>query len=396
MPIAAGLWLVWRAVACRAAGRRRPRARTPASALPGRASSAERGRGADREPPSRRNRIGRRSSARGPVAALARDVALCDSVARSVPPVPGQEWIAWLAAWGFPVTLAPPPASRPGLSPPVALHRARWTVVAALILVGVLGSAIGNAFTPSMADDPDPENPVGIPAFTGSRARERPDVAWFLLRGRRHRGRRGSGAAAARAARRASSACRPRGSPSRRPPSWPSAGSSWQSSCRRFAGELTKYAIFAALLLVPVAIARRDPALPALRHRPASSAGRIATAPSIGDPRGDLFAALVLVLQAVLGERHPGRHTRGRASTLVASPCCPAGPRARARRGRPAVRPAPLRPRRDRRRHSADRLRDEVETSTASSRATSRDDATKRCDRPPIALWLRAAHDAGR
>ncbi|MGZ8438968.1 MAG: hypothetical protein ACXWXR_10585 [Candidatus Limnocylindrales bacterium] len=108
-------------------------------------------------------------------------VALSDSVARSAQPAVGQDWAAWLAAWGFPATLAAPlllilvfPTGR--------LASDRWRIVAALIVVGVVGLAIGNAFTPHLADYPSVPNPVGIPAFTGSPL-EYGGMAWFPLLG---------------------------------------------------------------------------------------------------------------------------------------------------------------------------------------------------------------------
>lgn len=122
------------------------------------------------------NRIGRLALATG---ALGSVVALCDSVARSVESVPGQEWAAWLAAWGFPVTLAPP-LLLVLVFPTGRLASGRWKIVATLILVGIVGLAIGNAFTPNMADFPSLQNPVGIPAFTGSPL-ESGGVAWFPL-----------------------------------------------------------------------------------------------------------------------------------------------------------------------------------------------------------------------
>ena len=191
------------------------------------------------------NRIGRLALATG---ALGSFVALCDSVARSVQPVPGQEWIAWLAAWGFPVTLAPP-LLLVLVFPTGRLASPRWRIVAALILVGVLGVAIGNAFTPSMADYPSLENPVGIPAFTGSPL-ESGGVAWFPLLG-------GAIAAAVGLVPRLR---RARGI-EREQLKWITFaaalhGLSWIVLAIELpgtAGELTKYAIFATLLLIPVA-----------------------------------------------------------------------------------------------------------------------------------------------
>lgn len=126
------------------------------------------------------NRIGWLALATG---ALGSIVALSDSVARSVEPVPGQAWAAWFAAWGFPTTLAPPlllilvfPTGR--------LASSRWKIVAVLITAGTLGLVVGNAFTSRMVDYPTLQNPVSIPAFSDSLL-ESGGIAWFplLLRG---------------------------------------------------------------------------------------------------------------------------------------------------------------------------------------------------------------------
>src|SRR5687767_4204946 len=69
-------------------------------------------------------------------------VALSDSIARSAQPVAGQEWAAWLAAWGFPATLAAP-LLLILLFPTGRLASDRWRIVAVLIVVGVVGLAIG-------------------------------------------------------------------------------------------------------------------------------------------------------------------------------------------------------------------------------------------------------------
>ncbi|HTE65520.1 MAG TPA: hypothetical protein VK736_04590 [Candidatus Binatia bacterium] len=191
------------------------------------------------------NRIGRLALATG---AMGSFVALCDSVARSVQPLPGQDWAAWFATWGFPATLAPP-LMLILLFPTGRLASSRWRVAAALILVGVLGLAVGNAFTPRMGDYPALQNPVGIPAFAGSPL-ESGGIAWFPLLG---------GAIAAAVGlvprlRRAQGI-------ERAQLKWITFAATLQGLSWVFlavdlqgtAGELAKYAIFATLLLIPVA-----------------------------------------------------------------------------------------------------------------------------------------------
>jgi hypothetical protein len=121
--------------------------------------------------------------------------------------------------------------------------------VAVLIVVGVLGVAVGNAFTPRMVDYPAIQNPLGIPAFSGSPL-ESGGVAWFAVL---------AGAIAAAVGlvprlRRAHGI-------EREQLKWITFaaalnGLSWvllAVELPGFAGELTKYAIFATLLLIPVA-----------------------------------------------------------------------------------------------------------------------------------------------
>ncbi len=191
------------------------------------------------------NRIGRLALATG---ALGSFVALSDSVARSAQAIPGQEWAAWLAVWGFPATLAPP-LLLILVFPTGHLASSRWRVVGALITVGVLGLAVGNAFTPRMVDYPALQNPVGIPAFSGSPL-ESGGVAWFPVLG---------GAIAAAVGlvprlRRAQGI-------EREQLKWITFaaalhGLSWvvlAVDLPGTAGELAQYAIFATLLLIPIA-----------------------------------------------------------------------------------------------------------------------------------------------
>jgi hypothetical protein len=124
------------------------------------------------------HRIGRLATLAGFGGAV---IAAFDSVARLAQPVTAQDWAGWIAAWAFPLTLAPPlllvlvfPTGRLASRP--------WAIAAALIVVGVVGLAIGNAFTPTLADYPKLSNPVGIDAFAGSPL-EHGGVAWLLVLG---------------------------------------------------------------------------------------------------------------------------------------------------------------------------------------------------------------------
>jgi hypothetical protein len=120
------------------------------------------------------NRIGRLAILTGAAGSI---VALCDSIARAGGPGPAQAWAAWVATWGFPATLAPP-LLLILLFPTGQLASGRWRIVAALVIAGVAGLAIGNAFTPRLGDYPSVSNPVGIAGFTGSPL-ESGGVAWF-------------------------------------------------------------------------------------------------------------------------------------------------------------------------------------------------------------------------
>ncbi len=236
------------------------------------------------------NRIGRLALATG---ALGSFVALCDSVARSAQAIPGQEWAAWLAVWGFPAALAPP-LLLVLVFPTGHLASSRWRVVAALITVGVLGLAVGNAFTPRMVDYPALQNPVGIPAVSGSPL-ESGGIAWFAVLG---------GAAAAAVGlvprlRRAQGI-------EREQLKWITFaaalhGLSWlllAVDLPGSAGELTKYAIFATLLLIPVATG-----IAILRYRLYDIdvvIRRTLIYGAVVAILGALYVALVLGLQSIL------------------------------------------------------------------------------------------------
>lgn len=236
------------------------------------------------------NRIGRLALATG---ALGSFVALCDSVARSAEPMPGQAWAAWFAAWGFPATLAPP-LLLILLFPTGRLASSRWKLVAALITVGTMGLAVGNAFTPAMADYPALRNPAGIPAFSGSLL-ESGGVAWFPLLG-------GAVAAALGLVPRL---LRARGI-EREQLKWITfaaglQGLSWIVLALNLpgtAGVLAKYGIFATLLLIPVATG-----IAILRYRLFDIDVVIRRTLVYGVVvaiLGGLYVALVLGLQSVL------------------------------------------------------------------------------------------------
>ena len=191
------------------------------------------------------NRIGRLALLTGASGSF---VALSDSIARAAQPFAGQEWAAWLATWGFPATIAPP-LLLIVVFPTGRLVSRQWQVVAALIVVGAAGLVIGNAFTPRMADYPALENPVGIAAFTGSPL-ESGGVAWLPLLA-------GAIAAAGGLMPRLR---RARGI-EREQLKWITfaaalQGLSWivvALDLPGAAGEVARYAVFATLLLVPVA-----------------------------------------------------------------------------------------------------------------------------------------------
>ena len=122
------------------------------------------------------NRIGQLGLTTGAAGTL---VGLAAMWARVTEPLPAQDWAAWLASWGFPATLAPP-LLLILLFPTGRLASPRWRIVATLIVVGAVLVAVGNAFTPRMADHPSRHNPLGVEWFTGSLL-ESGGVGWFPL-----------------------------------------------------------------------------------------------------------------------------------------------------------------------------------------------------------------------
>lgn len=114
-----------------------------------------------RQPSNRIGQLGLLTGASGTF------VGLADTWARVAEPVPGQDWAAWVASWGFPATLAPP-LLLILLFPTGRLASRRWRVVATLVIVGTVLVAVGNALTPSMAEYPSRHNPLGVEWFIGS------------------------------------------------------------------------------------------------------------------------------------------------------------------------------------------------------------------------------------
>ena len=236
------------------------------------------------------NRIGWLGLATG---AMGSFVALCDSVARSAEPVPGQAWAAWLAAWGFPASLTPL-LLLILLFPTGHLASSRWRLVAGLITVGTMGLAIGNAFTPHMADYPTLQNPVGMPAFTGSLL-ESGGIAWFPLL---------AGAIAA-AVGLVPRFVRAKGI-EREQLKWMTFAAALQAlswvvlalDLPGAAGELARYAIWGTLLLIPVATG-----IAILRYRLYDIdvvIRRTVVYGAVVAVLGGLYVALVLGLQALL------------------------------------------------------------------------------------------------
>ena len=126
-----------------------------------------------RQPSNRIGQLGLLTGAAGTF------VGLASMWARVTEPLPAQDWAAWLAAWGFPATLAPP-LLLILLFPTGRLASPRWRIVATLVIVGAVLVAGGNAFTPQIADHPGRHNPLGVEWFTGSLL-ESGGVGWFPL-----------------------------------------------------------------------------------------------------------------------------------------------------------------------------------------------------------------------
>ena len=237
-----------------------------------------------------RNLIGRLAMITGAAGAI---FGLCDSLARVREPLPGHEWLAWTATWGFPLSLAAPlllitffPSGR--------LPSPRWRVVPIAILVGSAAVAMGNALTPTMVDHPEVTNPVGIAWFTGS-VLEGGGIGWFPLLG-------GAVAAAIGLVPRLRSA----GGIEREQLKWITFaaalhGCSWillALDLPGVAGEAAAYAMFATLVLIPLATG-----IAVLRYRLYEIdvvIRRTVLYAAVVAVLAALYVALVLTLQAVL------------------------------------------------------------------------------------------------
>jgi hypothetical protein len=191
------------------------------------------------------NTIGQLALLTGAVGSI---TGLFDSVGRLAEPVQGQEWAAWIATWGFPLTLAPPlllilcfPTGR--------LASPRWRIAAVSVVVGSVGVALGNAFTPVLVDYPSLPNPVGVEAFAGSPF-ESGGVAWFLVLA----GAIASGLSLVTRLRHA-------GGIERQQLKWMTFAAAIQAGSwvllamdlRGTAGDVASYAVFGSLLLIPLA-----------------------------------------------------------------------------------------------------------------------------------------------
>ena len=106
-------------------------------------------------------------------------VGVADSWARQPAGAPGQEWAAWVAAVGFPMTLGPI-IFLLLLFPTGRLASRRWRLVAWTAVAGFVGITVGNAFTPTFADYPSVTNPVAIAGFQGGPL-EQGGVGWLLV-----------------------------------------------------------------------------------------------------------------------------------------------------------------------------------------------------------------------
>jgi hypothetical protein len=106
-------------------------------------------------------------------------VALADSYAKVIGPLPGQDWAAWIGAVGFPASLGPV-LFVVLLFPNGRLASPRWRIVAWTIVVGMVVVGIGNALSPTFADYRDLRNPIGVGALAGSPI-EQGGLGWFLV-----------------------------------------------------------------------------------------------------------------------------------------------------------------------------------------------------------------------
>ncbi|HEX2141394.1 MAG TPA: hypothetical protein VHK28_03820 [Candidatus Limnocylindria bacterium] len=106
-------------------------------------------------------------------------VAVIDSYARLTAQPPGQDWAAWITAWAFPSTLGPILLVLL-LFPNGAPQSARWRPVVWLVVVGSLVVVAGAALTPTLADFPNVDNPVGQ-GWVNDTPLAGGGVGWFAL-----------------------------------------------------------------------------------------------------------------------------------------------------------------------------------------------------------------------
>ncbi|MEO7396815.1 MAG: hypothetical protein ABIW50_09415 [Candidatus Limnocylindria bacterium] len=105
--------------------------------------------------------------------------ALGDSYARLATPAPAQEWATLISASAFPATFGPIVGILL-LFPNGRLASSRWAPIAWLVAIGVGFVAIGSALSPTFADFPMVRNPIGVSWLTGSIV-DQGGVGWILL-----------------------------------------------------------------------------------------------------------------------------------------------------------------------------------------------------------------------
>jgi signal transduction histidine kinase len=104
---------------------------------------------------------------------------LGDGYAIAVPPLPGREWLAWLAQWAVVIGLGGLPFVLL-LFPDGHLPSRRWRAVGWLAGLGALSLVLGNMLTPNLVDFPGVANPVGIEAIVGTPLEEG-GIGWVLF-----------------------------------------------------------------------------------------------------------------------------------------------------------------------------------------------------------------------
>ena len=192
------------------------------------------------------NRVGRLCLLAGILGAIA---ALADSYARLATPAPAQDWAVVVSVFAFPATFGPFVGVLL-VFPTGHLASSRWVPIAWLAAVGVGIVAIGSALSPTFIDFPEVRNPIGIRSISGSIV-DQGGIGWILLLG-------GTVAAAG------GLVIRLRGSQGierqqLKLVTFAAAlnGVSWLAVALELpgaVGELAKYAVFATLATIPIAI----------------------------------------------------------------------------------------------------------------------------------------------